>query len=68
MSSADASKKESKVDTKYYDELFKRIKESDEFKDPEALGKVQLQKLFAPIVEFIPCFFGYVSKTSCTRM
>ncbi len=30
-----------KVDTKYYDELFSRIKDedSDEFKDAESLGK-----------------------------
>ena len=43
MNSADGNKKESKVDTKYYDEIFKRIRESDEFKDPEALGKTRLK-------------------------
>ncbi len=28
-----------RVDTRYYDELFVKIRESDEFKDEESLGK-----------------------------
>ena len=33
-------KAESKVETRFYDELFKRLQdgESDEFKDPESVG------------------------------
>jgi hypothetical protein len=33
------SEKESKVDTRYYDELFTKIKDDQEFKDAEELGK-----------------------------
>lgn len=32
-------KETAKVDTRYYDELFTRIKEDEEFKDEESLGK-----------------------------
>lgn len=36
-------KDSNKVDTRYYDELFKKIKddENNEFNDPEALGKIR---------------------------
>ena len=36
-----AEKKENKIETRYYDELFLRLKDpdSDEFADPESLGK-----------------------------
>lgn len=37
----DSKSESNKVDTRYYDELFKRLKddESDEFNDKEASGK-----------------------------
>ena len=40
----DSKSDSNKVDTRYYDELFKRLKddESDEFNDKEALGKSSL--------------------------
>jgi len=39
-----AEKKEEKVETKFYDELFKRLADenSEEFKDPEAVGQLTL--------------------------
>ena len=41
-------KDSNKVDTRYYDELFKKIKddENNEFNDPEALGKINLINQF----------------------
>ncbi len=37
---------ESKIETRFYDELFKRLqdKNSEEFKDPEAVGKRFIDK------------------------
>ena len=32
----------SKTDTRYYDELFTRIREDEEFQDAESFGKINL--------------------------
>jgi len=42
MDQKKAEKKENKVETRFYDELFLRLKDSDsdEFKEQESLGKL----------------------------